>query len=260
MAIVRTEAVVLGGFPYSETSRILRLYTERFGLQSVMAKGVRRPRSRLASALETFAHIEVQYYKRPGRTLFTLSSADLLSSHRTLARELPRFAAASLLVEFLRRLAAEEDGQPATFHWILEGLAWLEQEDLVSLEPGLWTYQWGLLRLAGFEPELVACLRCRRPPAKGKSPAFDLRGGVVCGRCLERREGTVALSRALYQAVLLLVKGGPHLARRVRLDEDDRKAVRSLLSDYLAWQTGDDHPLRALELMEQLEGSKVRKF
>src|SRR2546428_381444 len=49
MALVTTSAVVLRTYPYSETSKIVRLATRDLGVQSAIAKGVLRPRSRFAA-------------------------------------------------------------------------------------------------------------------------------------------------------------------------------------------------------------------
>ena len=46
MPLVETDAIVLHVFDYSETSRILRLATRDAGLQSVLARGARRSKSR----------------------------------------------------------------------------------------------------------------------------------------------------------------------------------------------------------------------
>src|SRR5439155_456488 len=51
MALVTTPAVVLRTYPYSETSKIVRLATRDLGVQSAIAKGVLRPKSRFAAAL-----------------------------------------------------------------------------------------------------------------------------------------------------------------------------------------------------------------
>ena len=50
-----TEAIILRRTNYGEADRILSLLTPNHGKQSVIAKGVRRPKSKLAGGLELFA-------------------------------------------------------------------------------------------------------------------------------------------------------------------------------------------------------------
>ena len=71
MSVVSTPAVLLRSFNYSETSRVLRLYTKDLGLVSVMAKGVRRRGARGHGALDTFSRGELTAYVRPTRDLQT---------------------------------------------------------------------------------------------------------------------------------------------------------------------------------------------
>ena len=71
MSVVSTPAVLLRSFNYSETSRILKLYTKDLGLVSVMAKGIRRGGSRGQASPDTFSRGELTAYVRPTRELQT---------------------------------------------------------------------------------------------------------------------------------------------------------------------------------------------
>jgi small GTP-binding protein len=62
MPLVTLDAIVLQAFPYSETSKILRLLTPSHGVQSVIAKGARRPRSRYGGILEPFTDGMASFY------------------------------------------------------------------------------------------------------------------------------------------------------------------------------------------------------
>ncbi len=53
--LYRTEAVVLSRMAFGEADRILTIFTPRHGKLRVIAKGVRRPTSRLGPHLEYFA-------------------------------------------------------------------------------------------------------------------------------------------------------------------------------------------------------------
>ena len=55
MPLVTTPAIVLSSLRYSETSKIVRLATRAHGVQSAIAKGALRPRSRFGAALQLFS-------------------------------------------------------------------------------------------------------------------------------------------------------------------------------------------------------------
>ncbi len=52
MSLVTTPAVVLQTYRYSETSKVVRLATRDLGVQSAIAKGALRPKSRFGAGLE----------------------------------------------------------------------------------------------------------------------------------------------------------------------------------------------------------------
>src|ERR687883_1333581 len=96
MPLLTTDAIVLHAFDYSETSRILRLATREAGVQSVLARGARRAKSRFGSALDLFAQGAAQLYLKEGRDLQTLSGFDVTRARPALADDLGRFAGASV--------------------------------------------------------------------------------------------------------------------------------------------------------------------
>ncbi len=70
---VTTKAIILRRIDYQEADRIVRLLTPDQGKISVIAKGVRRPKSKLAGGIELFSTNDITYIK--GRTdLSTLAS------------------------------------------------------------------------------------------------------------------------------------------------------------------------------------------
>lgn len=241
MALATTRALVLQAFAYSETSKVLRLFTLEHGLRSVMARGALRPRSRYGGVLEPFTEGTATFYLKEGRDLHTLSGFDLLRSRQALGRSLVGFAGASLLAEMAMRTGTEE-AHPALYHALAD--AW----DLVAGAPGpaealaaSLTGAWTLVALLGFEPQAGACIRCGRAVDADEDVRFDaVAGGVACTAC--RRAGRVldAGSRAELRRMLAghvppggVARPGTH---------------RALLRAFLDAQLAHDRPFRAMDL------------
>jgi DNA repair protein RecO (recombination protein O) len=182
--LTTTRSLILQSFPYSETSKVLRLLTLDHGLRSVIAKGALRPKSRYGGILEPFTEGNATFYLREGRELFTLSGFELVRSRQGLGRSLAAFAGASLLAELAMRLSTEEP-HPEVHHALRD--AWDALQD--AAEPldalgrtvaGAWT----LVSLLGFAPQTDHCVSCGRELAPDEPTRFDAAaGGAACTAC-----------------------------------------------------------------------------
>lgn len=248
MALVSTRALVLQAFPYSETSKVLRLFTLEHGLRSVIARGALRPRSRYGGVLEPFTEGTAAFYLKEGRDLHTLSGFDLLRSRQALGRSLPAFAGASLHAEIVMR-TANEAPHPALYHTLVDAwdaLAVVPDEEgaLASALTGAWR----LVALEGFEPEAAACLACGRALADDEPARFDATaGGTVCTGC--RREGRVLDPGSRAELRRMVAGDAPAAVARPGTH-------RALLRAFLEAQLEGERPFRSLELF--LESAPAR--
>ncbi|HEX2204575.1 MAG TPA: DNA repair protein RecO [Longimicrobium sp.] len=240
MALVTTRALVLQAFPYSETSKILRLLTRDEGVRSVIAKGALRPKSRYGGVLEPFTEGSATFYLKEGRDLHTLSGFDLLRSRQGLGRTLAAFAGASLLAEIVLRFATEE-AYPALYDTL--AAAW-DAIGAVSPEaaPGVvFTGAWTLVVLLGFEPRTDECVVCGRAVGDGEPVRFDpLAGGVACLECRPAGRIVDPASRAELRAMTRgQTPGGPLASPGLH---------RALLRVFLETHLTQEKPFRSLDL------------
>ncbi|MEJ7754234.1 MAG: recombination protein O N-terminal domain-containing protein, partial [Candidatus Limnocylindrales bacterium] len=64
----KTQAIVLSRFELGEADRVLTLLTPHDGKIKAIAKGVRRPKSRIGGAVEPFAELHLVLVRPPRRT------------------------------------------------------------------------------------------------------------------------------------------------------------------------------------------------
>src|ERR671934_2709485 len=99
----RAEAIVLKGMDLGEADRIVTLYTRYFGKLRAIAKGARRPTSRLAGHVEPLAHATFQLAK--GRELDVITQAETRETYRGLRETLVDTAEDMDISEFFNRLS-----------------------------------------------------------------------------------------------------------------------------------------------------------
>src|SRR5919202_1527353 len=107
MVVYRSRGIVLRSIRYGEADRILDLYTQDAGLVSAIAKGIRRTKSRFGARLEPLSCVDFLAYE--GRTLDTITQAEVLRSFHTVRGNLLRFEAAAGIVLSVRALSGGDE-------------------------------------------------------------------------------------------------------------------------------------------------------
>lgn len=224
MAPVSTLAVLLRGHDYGESSRILRFYTEEYGLLSVVARGVRPRSGRGVTTVANFASGELTAFVKSHRDLHTMKDFACKQPRRGLGGDVLRFAGASAAAELV--LAhAEQERHPGLFEALesaLDGLEDAEPDDLPATTlAGLWT----ITAAFGFAPQLEPCVRCGSALGPDEVGRFDFAaGGIRCANCAEESAGPRIGPRAREQIAELVQgcvpKGLTHSRRHLRLISD----------------------------------------
>lgn len=121
---LRTRAIVLRRTNYGESDRILNLLTPE-GKVAVLARGVRKEKSRLAGGIELFSQADIVVHQ--GRSsLGTLTSARMLCFYNNIISDLSRLELASSFLRSLDR-AAEQSDNPEYFDLLEQSLSGLNR-------------------------------------------------------------------------------------------------------------------------------------
>lgn len=249
MPLVTVDATILQAFPYSETSKILRLLTARHGVQSVIAKGARRPRSRFGGILEPFTDGTATFYLRDTRDLHTLRDFELERPRQRLGRDLVRFGAASLLAEIVLRTSSGQESS-ALFHGLRRGLSELEGVATERVEDTALGHAWALVTILGFAPALEHCVHCGSTLPAERDLFFDYgAGGVLCGECGGGGGGGRVLPARARSDLVSLIRGEPTTLERTG-------AHWQLLSRFLTFHLVDAGALRSLDFLSHQVGAE----
>jgi DNA repair protein RecO (recombination protein O) len=175
-----TEAIVLTRFDLGEADRVLTLITPAGGKLKAIAKGIRRPTSRLGGSLEPFAELTVALAR--GRTFDVVTQVSVRHAWLRLRDSLESAATAWYLAELADRSLEERHAAEPLYALLRRAYELLD----AGMAPGRvarW-YEMHLLDELGMRPEVDRCVECDRVLAANERfrwvPAL---GGVVCERC-----------------------------------------------------------------------------
>jgi DNA repair protein RecO (recombination protein O) len=175
-----TDAIVLSRFDLGEADRVLTLITPAGGKLKAIAKGIRRPTSRLGGSLEPFAELTVALAR--GRTFDVVTQVSVGHAWLRLRDSLESAATAWYLAELADRSLEERHAAEPLYLLLRRAYELLD----AGMAPGR-VARWYEMHLAdelGMRPEVDRCVECDRVLESTESFRWvPPLGGVLCERC-----------------------------------------------------------------------------
>lgn len=227
--IVDVKGLVLNETNYSDSSKILQVFTEEYGLVGVLSKGCRNLKSKLrGSSRKLIYGIFHFYYKEKG--LSTLISIDVIESYQKTSMDLEKVVYASILLDLTNQVIKQTE---------TKGILDLILSALDKIEKGLSPMvimnilQLKYLEYLGVSPVLDQCVVCgKKTHIVSASPTA---GGVVCSECYQEdgyySEDAIKLLRMYYYVDL-------HKITKIDVSDRVNKEINRFLEDYYDRYTG----------------------
>ncbi len=152
MSRYSTKAIILRRVNYSEADRVITFLTPSNGKIAVIAKGVRKEKSRLAGGIELFSESDITIVDGKG-SLGILASARLKTYFKNIVTDYPRVTAGYQVIKYVNDLS--EDNAGSEFYGLLlDSLEVLDNLDITVELIEAW-YRLNILKIMGSEPDLV---------------------------------------------------------------------------------------------------------
>jgi DNA repair protein RecO (recombination protein O) len=175
----QTEAIIIKKTKLGEADRILTLYTPGSGKIQAVAKGVRRPKSKLSGHLELLTHSQISLAQ--GHNLDTITASQTINSFMPLKTDLWLTSYGLYIIELVNQFTVEHTEDARLFHLLLETLQNLCQTN--NRELLLRYFEMHLLNEAGYRPQLQECVTCHNVLEPVINSFCARIGGVVCPVC-----------------------------------------------------------------------------
>lgn len=212
-----TTAIVLARTDYGEADRIVTVLTPDYGKLRLMAKGVRKVKSKLAGGIELFSVSHITFIRGRG-DISTLISTRLIRHYGHIVRDIGRVQLGYELLKLVNR-TTEDNAETEYFELLEHAFRALDDAAVPNELIRAWFYA-QLLRLGGHTPNL-------RTDVKGKKLLpdstyrfdYDTMGFVADGQGMFTA-AHIKYLRLLFSdnqpAVLLRVRGQAELLAAVR--------------------------------------------
>ncbi len=227
----RVEAIVLRHSDWGEADRLLWLFTREQGKIKVVAKGVRKPRSRKAGHLEPFTRVELLLAQ--GRDFPIITQAEAKDVFPALREHLVLVGYAAYIIELLDRFTYEEGENVGLYRLLSETLSRINKEKDAAF--AVRYYEVRLLDLVGFRPQLVNCVVCGKEiVAEDQFFSFE-KGGVVCPSCGSKEAGVRSIHLSALRILRHFQRSNYAEAQRARLSPEVDQELENLMGNYLTY-------------------------
>jgi DNA repair protein RecO (recombination protein O) len=226
-----TEAIVIKKTKLGEADRILTFYTPDYGKLEAVAKGVRRPKSKMAGHLEllTYSHIRLAR----GRNLDTIIGSQTIDSFMPLKNDLWLTSQGLYAAELINQFTAAHLANPGLFKLFIETLGRLPQTNSPDLT--LRYFELHLLEMVGYRPQLQECVACRtelKPVINSFSPGA---GGILCPDCELSQPASFAISVDALKVLRLFQRSEFVVVGRLKIGAELSQELKQDLASFIRY-------------------------
>lgn len=229
MEIIKTEGIIVGETNYSESSKILKIFTKDYGLISVMSKGCRNLKSKLRGVSSKLVYANFQlYYKENG--ISTLISADVINTLRNILMDIDRISYTSYLLDLTEQVYKNSGAIEIYPIFIATIMKINEKYDYEALT---YIYELKLLDYLGIRPNVDGCSICGNNTNIITISTND--GGYICQNCY--RSGKIYTNKTI-QLVRMFVYLDITQITKLDIRLETKKELNEFITDYYDQYSG----------------------
>ena len=237
---IKTRGIVLQTVKYSESSLIVRIFTERLGLVSYIVKGVRSSRSSAKAALlRPLTLLEMDVTHRENKGLQNIKEYKRAYNYSSLPFDTVKASIALFILEVISKSLKEHDPHEETFEFVFECFCHMDEMQTMNNDLHLQF----LLHYAGylgFAPH---------GEYSEETPYFDMQEGTFIS---QNNISNLILDRHTSELISILASGTILQSPAVRLNRHIRKDMLGHLLKYYSLHLEGFTGLRSPEVLEMI--------
>jgi DNA repair protein RecO (recombination protein O) len=236
----KTRGIVFKATDYGESSVIVQIFTEKFGLQSYIINGAKKPRAKIGRNMLQPLHLLdlVVYHKNTGsvQRITELKNAPVL---QTIPYDVIKSCIAMFLNEVLYKAIKQQSAEEDIFDFVFNAIEWLDhQTGNVANFHLLFLTQ--LTRYLGFYPDRFLI---------GHADYFDLKNGTFSKY---KPESLQYLSPPHTQNFSMVLQCSFENMEQLKLSNDERRYLIHKLMEYYAMHIEGFGNIRSGDVLEEV--------
>lgn len=259
MPAEKSNAIVIRQADFSESSRVVTLFTRDFGKISCLAKGAKRLRNAFEGALDLLAECRVVFLHKSSSSLDLLTEAQLRRRFQPMPGSLSHLYGGYYVAELLNALTEEGDPHVELYEaavWTLQQLgmeaphgshhapasrlpdqsgsgvnAPKQPATVTPPHIPILKFELTILHEIGQLPNFDTCTICLSPIQEGEGGRFWVsQGGLICSRCGHSEYHSTELSPGSLALLRKLAESSRERVMRINISPQQRREIRRLLT------------------------------
>ncbi|GAB4073416.1 DNA repair protein RecO [Barrientosiimonas marina] len=238
-------AIVMKTQDYGESHKIVTLFSEQSGKVPAIARGAKKPKSRMAAITQPFIYGVFFVYLNSG--LSTIQQGDVSYSFRHIREDIIKTAYAAYIVELTDKLTENYSPDPYLFDQLYQTLEWIAAYDEAGIP--IMMYELKLFKKGGFAPVVNQCVHCG-----GTSGPFAFsiaEGGLLCSRCYHEDQQAIEISDNLARLFFIFSEVELQRVGRISVKPENKQLLRHILDAYYDQYGG--YYLKSKRFLKQLD-------
>ncbi|MBF6600655.1 MAG: DNA repair protein RecO [Dehalococcoidia bacterium] len=229
--VYKSPALVLRQRKLGDADKILTLYTASEGKIDVVAKGVRKTKSRLAGHVEPLT--QATFLLAKGKSLDIVTQVETIESFQGVRDDLDRLSRGLYCAELLDRFTEPHEPSFPLYRLLLDTLRRVARGS--DVDTPVRFYEMALLHALGYRPELDVCVACRRALEPLTNYWSAAAGGAVCRQCRMGADAARSLSVNGLKLLRLLLHGRFDDVARVSIAPPLADELERAMREYVRW-------------------------
>jgi len=241
----KMQGIVMKTQDYGESHKIVTIFSNKAGKISAIAKGAKKPKSRMAAVTQPFIFGDYFVYLNSG--LSTIQQGDVIDSLRRIREDIIKTAYASYIVEMTDKLTDSHSPDQYVFNQLYQTLNWIAEHEDADIP--IMMYELKLFKKGGFAPTVDKCVNCG---SKNEPFAFSIaEGGLLCPECKHIDPNSIALLNNLARLFHVFSEVELERVGTISVKPGNKKLLRDILDAYYDQYGG--YYLKSKRFLKQLD-------
>ncbi len=242
---ITVTGMVLSATPIGEYDKRVVILTKERGKIAAFARGVRKPNSSLAGAVNPFSFGQFEMYE--GRTSYTLASASISNYFAELREDVEAAYYGFYFMDIANYYAKEANNETVLLKLLYQTFRALSKNNIQRLLIR-YIFELKAVSINGEAPQVFQCVVCGD---KERPAVFSVkRGGLVCTQCRKDIADGMKLNTSTLYTLQYIVSSPVEKLYTFAVSELVLKELGKVIGRYMDVYV--DKRFKSLEILEQL--------